>query len=65
MNSNNDCIHSMYRNRKYVQLQNMKRNTVWHGMIAQTCGQYGEDISKYKLVEVKTKDEYLRGLKYG
>lgn len=60
----NECRHDRYRNRHYVQLQNMKKDTVWHGKIIQKCEDCGVDISCYNLVQIKTKDEYLRGLEY-
>ena len=60
-----ECSHDFYRSKHYVQLQNMAKGTVWHGKIVSVCKDCGVNISKYRLVEIKTKDEYLRGLEYG
>ncbi len=59
------CTHDKFRAKNYVQLQNMEKGTVWHGKIIESCPDCGQDISKYRLVEIKNHQEYMRGLKYG
>lgn len=60
-----ECRHDRYRSIHYNQLSKLSKKTVWHGKIIQRCEDCGADISPYRLVSVKTKDEYMDSLKYG
>jgi len=58
----NTCNHDRYRNKHYQQKGSIHRDIVWRGQIVDKCEDCGEDISKYRLMPVKTANEYIKGL---
>ncbi len=56
------CNHDRYYTKQYAKLGELSKKVVWHGKIIHECEDCGEDLSSYRLVEVKDKDEYIRGL---
>ena len=67
------CGHEIYKQGRHMtatkalrMISNKKSNIVWMGQAITNCEICGEDLTKYPaIVEVKTKDEYLKGLSYG
>ena len=54
------CSHNHYRSDEFQQLNKVSKDIVWTGRIVQECRDCKDDISKYKLVPVMTKNQYLR-----
>ena len=61
------CKHKRYKNGGYLTASNalkaMKVGRIaWMGITIKNCEDCGADLSKHKVVQVKTADQYLGGI---
>jgi len=62
--SANKCTHEFYKTNNFMQYEKAVKdpNICWTGMIEKTCKDCGQDIGFARRVQVKTVDQYMRGI---